>query len=111
MLFGLAQALACAIVTNVGFLLRHRGAVAAPAVDGRSSRRRRSVVARCFDCPSRPGSSPPARCWWPPRASIIGAGVMPAPTRTQVSAGDSSGLSRTHLPFPFLKRQHAGRQV
>lgn len=35
MVFGLALALACALVTNAGFLVRHRGAVAAPAVDGR----------------------------------------------------------------------------
>lgn len=35
MLFGLALALGCALVTNAGFLLRYRGAVAAPAVDGR----------------------------------------------------------------------------
>jgi drug/metabolite transporter (DMT)-like permease len=31
---GLGLALACALVTNVGFLFRGRGAVAAPAVDG-----------------------------------------------------------------------------
>jgi hypothetical protein len=34
-LFGFAPALACALVTNSGFLLRHRSAVAARAVDGR----------------------------------------------------------------------------
>jgi hypothetical protein len=33
--FGLALALASAFATNVGFLLRHRGAVAAPDVDVR----------------------------------------------------------------------------
>jgi drug/metabolite transporter (DMT)-like permease len=32
---GLALALVCAVLTNVGFLFRHRGAVAAPPVDGR----------------------------------------------------------------------------
>jgi drug/metabolite transporter (DMT)-like permease len=35
LLFGVALALASACATNVGFLLRHRGAVAAPAVDVR----------------------------------------------------------------------------
>ncbi len=35
MVFGLVLALACSCVTNAGFLFRHRGAVAAPAVDGR----------------------------------------------------------------------------
>lgn len=35
MIFGLVLAFSCALVTNAGFLLRHRGAVAAPAVDGR----------------------------------------------------------------------------
>ncbi len=35
MLFGLALALASALATNVAFLLKQRGAVAAPAVDGR----------------------------------------------------------------------------
>ena len=35
LLLGVALALASAFVTNVGFLLRHRGAVAAPAVDVR----------------------------------------------------------------------------
>lgn len=35
MVFGLVLALACALVTNAGFLLRHRGALAAPTVDGR----------------------------------------------------------------------------
>jgi drug/metabolite transporter (DMT)-like permease len=35
MFLGLALAVACALVTNAGFLLRHRGAVAAPPVDGR----------------------------------------------------------------------------
>jgi drug/metabolite transporter (DMT)-like permease len=35
MLLGLALALACALVTNAGFLVRHRGAVEAPPVDGR----------------------------------------------------------------------------
>jgi drug/metabolite transporter (DMT)-like permease len=34
MLFGLALALACALATNVAFLFKQRGAVAAPAVDG-----------------------------------------------------------------------------
>jgi drug/metabolite transporter (DMT)-like permease len=32
---GLGLALGCALLTNAGFLLRHRGAVAAPPVDGR----------------------------------------------------------------------------
>jgi drug/metabolite transporter (DMT)-like permease len=32
---GLGLALGCALLTNAGFLLRHRGAVAAPRVDGR----------------------------------------------------------------------------
>ncbi len=31
--FGIALALACALTTNVGFLFKHRGACAAPAVD------------------------------------------------------------------------------
>jgi drug/metabolite transporter (DMT)-like permease len=35
MLFGLCLAVGCALLSNAGFLLRHRGAVAAPAVDGR----------------------------------------------------------------------------
>lgn len=35
MFFGLGLAVGCAALTNVGFLLRHRGAVAAPPVDGR----------------------------------------------------------------------------
>ncbi len=35
MFLGLGLALACALLTNAGFLLRHRGAVAAPPVDGR----------------------------------------------------------------------------
>lgn len=35
MLLGIGLALGCALLTNVGFLLCHRGAVAAPAVDGR----------------------------------------------------------------------------
>ena len=35
MLFGLGLAVGCSLLTNAGFLLRHRGAVAAPAVDGR----------------------------------------------------------------------------
>src|SRR5579862_1539922 len=35
MLLGLGLAMGCALLTNVGFLLRHRGAVAAPPVDGR----------------------------------------------------------------------------
>lgn len=35
MFLGIGLALGCALLTNVGFLLRHRGAVAAPAVDGR----------------------------------------------------------------------------
>jgi drug/metabolite transporter (DMT)-like permease len=35
MFFGLGLALGCSVLTNAGFLLRHRGAVAAPAVDGR----------------------------------------------------------------------------
>jgi drug/metabolite transporter (DMT)-like permease len=34
-IIGLALACLCAIVTNVGFLLKHRGAVAAPPVDAR----------------------------------------------------------------------------
>src|ERR1700751_1930649 len=32
---GLVLTLGCALLTNVGFLVRHRGAVAAPPVDGR----------------------------------------------------------------------------
>src|ERR1700738_1097749 len=32
-LFGILLALACALATNVGFLYKHRGACAAPAVD------------------------------------------------------------------------------
>jgi len=32
MLLGLVLALACALVTNAGFLVRHRGAVEAPPV-------------------------------------------------------------------------------
>jgi hypothetical protein len=32
---GLALTLGCALLTNAGFLVRHRGAVAAPPVDGR----------------------------------------------------------------------------
>jgi drug/metabolite transporter (DMT)-like permease len=35
MLLGLGLALGCSLLSNGGFLLRHRGAVAAPAVDGR----------------------------------------------------------------------------
>jgi drug/metabolite transporter (DMT)-like permease len=35
MVLGLALTLGCAVLTNAGFLLRHRGAVAAPPVDGR----------------------------------------------------------------------------
>jgi len=35
MLLGLGLAVGCSLLTNGGFLLRHRGAVAAPAVDGR----------------------------------------------------------------------------
>lgn len=35
MLLGIGLALGCSLLTNGGFLLRHRGAVAAPAVDGR----------------------------------------------------------------------------
>jgi drug/metabolite transporter (DMT)-like permease len=35
MLLGLGLALGCSLLTNACFLLRHRGAVAAPAVDGR----------------------------------------------------------------------------
>src|ERR1700758_5491305 len=35
MILGLVLAVACALVTNAGFLMRHRGAVAAPPVDGR----------------------------------------------------------------------------
>lgn len=35
MLVGLVLAVVCAAVTNLGFLLKHRGAVAAPDVDGR----------------------------------------------------------------------------
>ena len=35
MYLGLGLALGCALLTNAGFLLRHRGAVAAPPVDGR----------------------------------------------------------------------------
>jgi drug/metabolite transporter (DMT)-like permease len=35
MFLGLALTLGCALLTNAGFLLRHRGAVAAPPVDGR----------------------------------------------------------------------------
>jgi drug/metabolite transporter (DMT)-like permease len=35
MLLGLGLALACALATNAGFLVRHRGAVEAPPVDGR----------------------------------------------------------------------------
>ena len=35
MIPGLALAVACALVTNAGFLMRHRGAAAAPPVDGR----------------------------------------------------------------------------
>ena len=35
MFLGLGLAVGCALLTNGGFLLRHRGAVAAPAVDGR----------------------------------------------------------------------------
>jgi drug/metabolite transporter (DMT)-like permease len=35
MFLGIALAVACALVTNAGFLLCHRGAVAAPPVDGR----------------------------------------------------------------------------
>ena len=34
-LFGILLALACALATNVGFLYKHRGACAAPAVDMR----------------------------------------------------------------------------
>ena len=33
--FGILLALACALATNVGFLYKHRGACAAPAVDMR----------------------------------------------------------------------------
>ena len=33
LLFGILLALACALATNVGFLYKHRGACAAPAVD------------------------------------------------------------------------------
>ena len=33
--FGILLALACALATNVGFLYKHRGACAAPAVDVR----------------------------------------------------------------------------
>jgi len=35
MFLGLGLAVGCAVLTNAGFLLRHRGAVAAPPVDGR----------------------------------------------------------------------------
>jgi drug/metabolite transporter (DMT)-like permease len=35
MFLGLGLAFGCALLTNAGFLLRHRGAVAAPPVDGR----------------------------------------------------------------------------
>lgn len=35
MFLGLALTFGCALLTNAGFLLRHRGAVAAPPVDGR----------------------------------------------------------------------------
>jgi drug/metabolite transporter (DMT)-like permease len=35
LLFGILSALACALATNVGFLYKHRGACAAPAVDMR----------------------------------------------------------------------------
>ncbi len=35
MFLGLGLAIGCALLTNAGFLLRHRGAVAAPPVDGR----------------------------------------------------------------------------
>jgi drug/metabolite transporter (DMT)-like permease len=35
MFLGLALTLGCALLTNAGFLVRHRGAVAAPPVDGR----------------------------------------------------------------------------
>jgi drug/metabolite transporter (DMT)-like permease len=35
MFLGLSLAFGCALLTNAGFLLRHRGAVAAPPVDGR----------------------------------------------------------------------------
>ncbi len=34
-MLGLGLALGCSLLTNAGFLVRHRGAVAAPAVDGR----------------------------------------------------------------------------
>src|SRR5665811_1757178 len=34
-IFGIFLALACALTTNVGFLFKHRGACAAPAVDFR----------------------------------------------------------------------------
>ena len=32
---GIVLALACALATNLGFLLKHRGACAAPRVDAR----------------------------------------------------------------------------
>ena len=35
LVLGVAAAVASAVATNVGFLLRHRGAVAAPPVDSR----------------------------------------------------------------------------
>ncbi len=35
MFLGLVLTLGCALLTNAGFLVRHRGAVAAPPVDGR----------------------------------------------------------------------------
>jgi hypothetical protein len=58
---GILLALCSALVTNLGFLLKHRGACAAPDVDLRHPVR--SAVGLFRSSGSR------SACWWPPRPS------------------------------------------
>ena len=70
-IFGILLALACALATNVGFLFKHRGACAAPAVDirqpaanGPIAVRLAAVRDRHADRRRAPGSSTSRRWRW-----------------------------------------------